>query len=316
MTLKNAFLAAAILLNTMAQAANDPTTEPLSYNPEPPSAFPYDMTYPYAYFELDDLVKKVSGLSPTSDPKTVASIQEEEGKLYMIDKKTGKIASNTFFTTEGEFQAVEMVGDDAYALKSNGQLYKISNLKGAQRTVKMLRTNLPRTANLQGLAYDIANNRLLIAAKGQKEGEFTKQIYAFDVKTGQTNPEPVFEISLASFKEFLAPKKEKQYLGLRKDYVETASTKGFDFAPSSIAVHPLTGNIFVISPINNVLLVMGQQGEILEMTKLKKEHHLQPEGICFDEEGTMFIANSSINGAPAKLYEYKIQKTAITASRK
>jgi uncharacterized protein YjiK len=316
MTLKNALFSAAVLLSTMANATNDPATDQPFYNPEPPSNFPYDMTYPYAYFELDDVVKKISGLSSTNDPKVVAGIQEEEGKIYMIDKKSGKIASSTFFVTEGEFQAIEMVGNDAYALKSNGQLYKISNLKGAQRTVKMLKTNLPRTANLQGLAYDIANNRLLICAKGQKEGEFSRQIYAFDVITAQTNPEPVYEISLASFKEFLSTKKEKQYLGLRSDYVEKASTKGFDFAPTSVAINPMTGNLFVLSALNNTLITMNPQGEIIEMTKLKKEHHLMPEGIAFDEEGTMFIANSSINGVPAKLYEYKMQKTAITASRK
>lgn len=315
MILKNALFSTAVLLSTMAYA-NDPVNTPPPFNPGPPTALPYDMTYPYAYFELDDVIKKISGLSPTSDPKLVAGIQEEEGKIYMLDKKTGKIANSTFFATEGEFQAIEMVGNDAYALKSSGQLFKITNFKGGQRSVKMIRTNLPRTANLQGLAYDVAHDRLLMAAKGQKEGEFTRQIYSFDVKTAQVNPEPVFEISLASFKEFLAGKKEKQYAGLRTDYVEKASTKGFDFAPSSIAINPVTGNLFVLSPVNNVLLVLDQEGKVLEMSKLKKEHHLNPEGICFDEEGTMFIANSSINGAPAKLYEYKIQKTAVTASRK
>ena len=316
MTLKNALLASAIMLSSVGYASDIPANELPSYNPEPPSSLPYDLSYPHAYFELDDLLKKVSGLSPSSDANTVASLQEEEGKIYMIDKKSGKITGTTFFVTEGEFQAIEYVRDTAFAMKGNGQIYKIWNLKGAQKNVKMVKTNLPRTSSYEGLSYDLANNRLLIAAKGQKEGEFTRQIFSFDVKTNQVSPEPAYEISLASFKEFLMDKKEKNYASLRTDYVEKASTKGFEFAPSSLAVHPLTGNIFVLSSVNNVLLVLNQQGEIQEMTKLKKDQHFQPEGICFDEEGTMFIANSSKDGKPAKLFEYKMQKTAITASRK
>ena len=120
----------------------------------------------------------------------------------------------------------------------------------------------------------------------------------------------------ASFKEFLEDKKDKQYAKLREDFVEKPSTKGFEFAPSSVAVHPFTGHIYVVSSTNNVLLVIDAQNEILEMTKLKKEAHIQPEGICFDSEGTLYIANQAKDAKPAKIYEYKMQKTAITASRK
>ena len=318
MTLKSILLTAALTTSSLAFAANDPATDnpllPVGQDPNP--ALPYDLNYPFAYFELDEILKNISGLSPTNDPNTVASLGSDEGKVYMINKKTGKIASSAFFVTEGDFQSIEFVRDTAFALKSNGQLYKIWNLRGAQKSVKMVKTNFPRTATLSGMTYDIANNRLLISAKGQKEGEFSREIYAYDIKTGQSSPEPVYEITLASFKGFLANKSDKQYLKLREDYVSKASTKGFDFVPSSIAIHPLSGNIYVVSSVNQVLLVMNIQGEILEMTKLKKESHLQPQGICFDEEGTMFIANEAKDGTPAKLYEYKMQKTAITASRR
>lgn len=318
MTLKSVLLTATLLTSTMAIASNTPSADnsapPIGQDPNP--ALPYDLNYPYAYFDLDDILKNVSGLSPSNDPNTVASMQSDEGKLYMIDKKSGKITSSVFFMTEGEFQAIEFVNDTAFALKSNGQLYKIWNFRSAQRSVKMIKTNLPRTANLSGLSYDIASNRLLITAKGQKEGEFSRQIYAYDVKTGQTNPEPVFEITLASFKEFLGDKKDKQYLKLREDFVDKPSTKSFEFAPSSLAVHPLTGNIYVVSSLSNVLMVMNQQGEIIEMTKLKREMHAQPEGICFDQEGTMYITDQAKDAKPAKMYEYKMQKNAITASRK
>lgn len=317
MTLKSLLFSASLLASSVT-FANDPVNDnpSLPFGQDPNPALPYDLNYPYAYFELDEILKNISGLSPTSDPNTVASLGSDEGKMYMINKKTGKIASSAFFVTEGDFQAVEFVRDTAFALKSNGQLYKIWNLRGAQKNVKMVKTNFPRTASLSGLTYDMANNRLLISAKGQKEGEFSREIYAYDVKTGQSSPEPVYEITLASFKGFLSNKSDKQYVKLREDYVSRPNTKGFDFVPSSIAVHPMTGNLYVVSSVNQVLLVLDAQGEIVEMTKLKKDSHLQPQAICFDEEGTMYIANEAKDGTPAKLFQYKMQKTAITASRR
>ena len=173
MTLRSLLFTAMLLASSVVIASKNPLREnppPLGSDPNP--NLPYDLSYPYAYFELDEILKNIAGLSPSNDPNTVASLQSDEGKLYMIDKKSGKIASSTFFVTEGEFQALEFVNDTAFALKGNGQLYKIWNFRGAQRNVKMIRTNLPRTASLSGLAYDIANNRLLITALGKKEGEF------------------------------------------------------------------------------------------------------------------------------------------------
>ncbi|NJN34598.1 MAG: hypothetical protein HC817_10425 [Saprospiraceae bacterium] len=218
--------------------------------------------------------------------------------------------------TEGDFEGIEMVKDTMFALKSNGQLFKIWNLRGASRSVKMVRTALPRTANCEGLAYDAANNRLLIAAKGQKEGEFVKYIYAHNVQNSTTDPTPIYSITPAQFKEFLADKQEKQYQKLREDYITKASVKGFEFAPSSIAIHPISGNLYITSSVNNVLLVLSPDGKILDLVKLKKEMHYQPEGICFDAEGTLYISNESKDGKPARLLAYKMQKTSVTASKR
>jgi uncharacterized protein YjiK len=284
---------------------------------EPTPQFPYDMSYPYAYFELDDILKNISGLTPSKDPKTITCIQSEDGKSYDIDRKTGKIVSSTFFVTEGEFQGIEMVGDTMFAVKSSGQLFKIYGLKSASKTVKAVRTALPRTESIEGLGYDLMNNRLLMSSKGQKEGDFSKKIYEMDIKTNATNPIPAYEITLANVKGFLTEKKaNKEYQKLYEDFVAKANAKSFDFMPSSVAVHPTNQNIYVLSALNNVLLVMNQGGEIVEMSKLKKDLHIAPNGLCFDEEGTMYISNEAKDGKPAKFFEYKMKKDALTASRK
>jgi uncharacterized protein YjiK len=312
-----------LLLNTNPTGSlNNPMLQPLNKTPafesaEPTPIFPYDMTFPYAYFELDDIVKNISGLTASKDNKTITCIQSEDGKSYDIDRKTGKVVGSTFFITEGEFQGIEIVGDTMFAIKGSGQLFKIWNLKSAHKNVKAVRTNLQRTESIEGLGYDLMHNRLLMTSKGQKEGDFSKKIYEFDVKTNSTNPIPAYEITLAGVKGFLTEKKNnKEYLKLYEEYVSKTNAKSFDFVPSSVAVHPINQNIYVLSSVNSVLLVMDQQGNIIEMTKLKKELHIAPSGLCFDEEGTMYISNEAKDNKPAKLYEYKMKKDVITASRR
>jgi len=306
-------LAAALL--PLALFAAVPDNPDLPNPADPNSVLPYDFNFPYSYFELDETLKNISGISGSSDPRSIVALNDDEGKFYYIDKKSGKVTKDVFFVTEGEFGDVDMVGQDMYAVKNSGQLFKISNLNAANRTVKQLRTGLPRTEIIEGLTYDLAYNRLLLAAKGMKEGEFSRKVYSFDLKTNVCDPNPTFEITLASFKEFLSNKSDKQYQKLREEFVDKPNTKGFDFMPTSIAVHPITNNIYIASGDNNMMLVLSPNGQILDMVKFKKEHHYKVEGICFDSEGTLYISDEAKDGKPAKLYLYKMQTPGITARR-
>ena len=75
------------------------------------------------------------------------------------------------------------------------------------------------------------------------------------------------------------------------------------FSPSGIAVHPLTGDIYVTSSKGKMLLVMDPQGKILHLVKMKKSIHPQPEGICFDADGTLYIANEGKEDK-ARIYKF------------
>jgi DNA-binding beta-propeller fold protein YncE len=63
------------------------------------------------------------------------------------------------------------------------------------------------------------------------------------------------------------------------------------FQPSGIAVHPVTGNIYIIAAVGNLVLIYSRSGDILAMIKIESKYHKQPEGICFEPDGTLYIAN-------------------------
>ncbi|NJO92482.1 MAG: hypothetical protein HC831_28550 [Chloroflexia bacterium] len=65
-----------------------------------------------------------------------------------------------------------------------------------------------------------------------------------------------------------------------------------NFMPSGIAHHPIDDEFYIISAVNNGLIVVSRKSEILHVEKLSKSIFRQPEGICFSPDGeTLFISN-------------------------
>jgi uncharacterized protein YjiK len=69
-------------------------------------------------------------------------------------------------------------------------------------------------------------------------------------------------------------------------------------SPSSVAVHPITGEIFVLSATDPVLVSLSRTGAVTGYALLDQELHRQPEGLAFTSSGDMLISNEGAGGAP------------------
>ncbi|NJL73804.1 MAG: hypothetical protein HC892_00975 [Saprospiraceae bacterium] len=61
----------------------------------------------------------------------------------------------------------------------------------------------------------------------------------------------------------------------------------------------------MLSARGNMLIILSQTGDLLHIHKLSKKIHAQPEGICFDANGDLFIANEAGESTEGKLYRFK-----------
>jgi uncharacterized protein YjiK len=271
--------------------------------------FPYDLNSPNAAFDLDISLREISGLTTSPKADNLAAVQDEKGQLFYINKKSGKVTPSVIFAEDGDFEGLEFVGDTLWVVKSKGRLFKLWNLNKTPYDMASFKIESLKKANIEGLGYDAKNNRLLLAQKGEKTDDATsRSIFAFDLKNQTPSVSKVFDIGLSDFKAFLADKKEKRYRNLADDYVNNSLGKGVEFGPSGVAVHPLSGNIYVISSINKVLLVLSAEGKIIEMVKLDKNRLAQPEGICFDPNGTLYLSSEAKDDPKGKLYVFKQQR--------
>jgi len=126
----------------------------------------YDLENPEKVYSLPNELDEISGISYYNQNR-LACVQDEKATIYIFDLITEKVERKISFGKDGDFEGVEIIGTTAWALKSNGNLYQVKNFDNKHELkVEKYETALNKKNDAEGLAYDKANNRLLIACKG------------------------------------------------------------------------------------------------------------------------------------------------------
>jgi uncharacterized protein YjiK len=260
--------------------------------------FQYNLAEPDKTWKLPNALLEISGLG-YADTQRLACVQDEQGVVFIFNLNTGKVDLEIYFGDDGDYEGVEIVKNDAWIIKSNGTLYRVTDyLKKSEQSVKKYTTDLSGKNNTEGLAYDPFNKNLLIVCKGypfvaeKKESGF-KAIYSFNIETKLLDIKPFLLINLDTLRYY------KNYdamttLGVKiLDYLDP-SEGDKTFQPSGIAIQPVTGNVFILASVGKLLLVLSGKGEMLAMIKLRENIFPQPEGICFSPDGTLYISNEGV----------------------
>ncbi|MBC6996680.1 SdiA-regulated domain-containing protein [Neolewinella lacunae] len=268
-------------------------------------SFAYDLDGLLLISDLPAELNEVSGLSVDPNQKnTLLMVQDELGKVYRVSSKTGEVLWATTFWKDGDYEDVEAVGNDIWVVKSTGTLYQISNAGQPEQHVEKYNTLLTEDNDVEGLAYDRAKNRLLLACKNYStengESKNGRYIFAFDLATKTLGSQPAFAIEQQAVQNFLS--KCDQTAGHAQLCSFFMSRAEYDLAPSAIAVHPFTGQLFITSSVGKVLMVLESNGQISYLHKLNSDLLPQPEGLAFDAEGELYISTERRKDSPARFY--------------
>lgn len=263
------------------------------------AGFLYDLTSPDTTYQLPSYLKEISGISYFRKDK-IACVQDEEANIYIFDLKRGEVVSEFDFGKNGDYEDLAIVGDDAYVLRSDGTLFKAVNFEINPTKAIKINTPLSQKNDTEGLFYDENTNSLLIACKDSpsidKEKPYTgfKAIYSFDLEAEALLEKPAY---LLDFSKIDNENKGRVAGFFRKMAIQLMLSDGSRFFPSAIAIHPLDSEkIYLISSIGKSLIIVNRLGDILRVVDLDTKVFNQPEGICFSENGDLFISNEGING--------------------
>lgn len=263
----------------------------------------YNYLSPTRRYELPSILKEVSGLV-VKDSLTVVCVQDELGVLYDYSLSKKNIVAETDFAEPGDFEGIAKVKDDYWVLRSDGVLFRVSPAKN-NHVIESFPTQIPADNN-EGLCYDAKNNRLLIACKGKigkgKELKDKRRIYAFDLNAKVLSEEPVYDFDIAEVIDYVK-KRELNVLTREKKKEDVPVIR---FRISAIGIHPITGELYVLSSADHMLLIYNVSGQLLEVNLLDEEMYNKPEGISFFENGDLLITNEGQDKHPTLfLLNYK-----------
>ncbi len=260
---------------------------------------PYDLSKPSGKYVLPEILFEVSGLT-NIDSAHIACVQDELGTVFIYNFKSNTIVFEHKFDTEGDFEGLTYANKTLFILRSDGRLTEWSNFSFQTGGKTIQHSMLPLlTANNEGLCFDSKQNRLLIAAKSKPINHDYKAerfIYEYNLIKNELNPEPAYSINTADLGVIA-----KKFNIEQNDTTVKGKPRPFNFRPSSLAVHPETSDIYIISASDKLLLVMDKKGNIEHMEELSPELFAKAEGITFLDDGTMIIVNEGVGSAPTML---------------
>ena len=244
--------------------ASKKTDKPEAGTVAPNFALPYKLTAPDETYTLPKELKEISGLTYYKDDQLLC-VQDEDAVVYVFDAKKGKVVKDFGFGGYGDFEGIEYVNGQVYVIESNGSLYRFAP---ESTQIGLTKTDLPKKTEVEGLGYDPKTKRLLIAVKNG-QGSSDKAVYSYDL------------LNKAVFRD----------MSLNDEQLTGAGIDPKSYKPSGIAVHPLTGEWYMLTSAGKRLLITNRQAKIIYSEPLDPKEFTQPEGICFAPNGDMYISS-------------------------
>lgn len=242
---------------------------------------PYDFLEPDKVFDLPELLREVSGIAKAGDGRLYL-VQDELGAVFEFDTAKEEVTGMSRFADVGDFEDVATDGQNVYVLRSDGVVF---SFEPGNHGILPEQAMIPvQSTDIEGLFYDVSKNRLLLASKNEPVNDSDDLRLVYSLKPDDLyNPEVLLRISMSEINQMLVD-----------NFPQLARLdKTFEFNPSAIAVHPLTGEIYVLSASDRLLAIYHNL-QLKSVFPLPAEMYYKPEGLAFTPGGDLYIASEGI----------------------
>lgn len=233
----------------------------------------YKFHKPDSVYEMPDLLNEVSGIVLSSE-KVVYCIQDEIGAIFEYNFDKQEISNSYRFTDIGDFEDLAINKNIVYVLRSDGNLFVYDFKNKTKSSQTMLQIN---SLNIEGICF--SDGYIYIACKDALVNHTDSKRMIYRVKANKLeNIEPYLEINIDDLSNFIS-----------KNYSELGITKIL-FNPSSIAIHPITKEMYILSAIDRFIAIYKDK-QLINIIPLSAEIYYKPEGLSFYENGDLLISS-------------------------
>ena len=269
--------------------------------------FPYELEQAIHKIELPEILREVSAISYI-DRGRIGMVQDEQGTIFICSIIDGRIINQISFASGGDFEGLAILDNEAWVLRSDGDLFHVRGLGDANPLTIKVETPLGKKGDTEGLVYDELEKQLLIGLKQPpklkgKRDKDKRAVFSYKLDRNFMSESPFLVLNMKEIKRVYS----SQVVGNKSQQFNLKTKKGFH--PSDLAIHPITGHIYHIAARGQLLVVSDRSGQIYFVRDLPKLIFRQPEGISFDPRGNMFIVSEGVGGNGMK-FEFKYQPIA------
>lgn len=271
-------LTALLLLSATGCRQNKKITNPTGYDLGKPIV--YKMTP-----ELDE----ISGITfKNNNPDTIFSEQDEAGKIFFFKLgdealRDSKVAKN------GDYEDIAACRNYMILLRSDGVLFTMAaaELYNKVSSAAQEQKNLLPAGEYEAMYADETAGLLYVLCKQCSGDKESGTVLGYRLQLSDNG-------KLAQKDKFFVDEKKVAALAGAKPA----------FKPSAISKHPSTGEWYILSSVNKLLLVTDAGLKPLNAYPLDAAIFTQPEGMTFDSSGNLYISNEKGNGSTGTILKF------------
>jgi DNA-binding beta-propeller fold protein YncE len=263
----------------------------------------------HAPFNVLELPLGMSSLSTISvlDSVNFVAIDEQTGNVVLIEEASGKLVGQLNLASSLKCTSLA-VYDSILVLKDLEE--NLHFLAPPYDSISEISNNyLNKELKFKSVCSHASTKRLFVLGEEVDKGDgvFSNFIYGFGLNTRKLKEKPLFEVNSDEINQFAS----SIYGTYNTDDLNIISENNH-FSPSSLAVHPKTNEIYILSKNTKSIAVYDQFGTILNYINLNQTLANSPSDIEFNKNGDLLIVNNSLlNASIVKLSWNKIKNAPI-----
>jgi uncharacterized protein YjiK len=254
----------------------------------PASPDGYELNKPEKFIMPESLLE-ISGITfYNGNNDTVYIIQDEEGKVFRMALGVKK-QLHSKFARQGDYEDVAIINGKIVVLQSNGTLYTFP-FEDAKYTevdsVTEWKHLLPE-GEYESMYGDEATGNLYVLCKNCLADNNKNSISGYIVHIPDPAvPQQNFSVDVNGIKDISGKVKH-------------------GFRPSALAKNPVTNEWFIVSAVNQLLVVADSSWAVRAAYPLNGNIFNQPEGLAFDKAGNMYISNEGDDLSTGNILKFK-----------